>query len=298
MAKILVKPLDNKEKWHGKSAKEFPSPAFHLEAYIDPQTNMYDIDLSDERREELSKLGFDLSLKVPLKDAHPFFGTRKGKVILEDSTNVFDTTSPADEIKVAIIRKSPLVAPNREAWESGSCPKALFYIHSEEEDAAIAASRFELKSQAYIKAGKLSEQNMKDLIYILKGETLGNYDRKMLNGIIGQLIEKNPSEFLTYAEMDPKELSIRSTIALAVQKNVLFQKDGSYRFGEISCGFDVNSVYKFFNDPAKSDIYLRLVDRLQLKKATVSEVLPKLKVNNDSKTNDLPLPAEDGEAEL
>ncbi len=157
--KVEVRPLP-KQVWHGKKGKESFSLPKVIEVLYDEETGKYATGLTPEKATELGKkLGVDLSDTFNPNEPHPYWSTKPASIKLENHTQIFDTDRPADEVKVANMKASKLVANSMREFEEGKWSEATHVIFDEQEEVSLKASKIDLKNKAVGMLLKLSDED-------------------------------------------------------------------------------------------------------------------------------------------
>jgi hypothetical protein len=259
---VEVRPLPLK-KWHEKSGKEdFTRPKV-IEALYDEQTQKYSTGLTEEDKVRLGKLtGFDLSDNFNHEQPHPFWNTAAAMIKLPNSTTIFDTSKPLDEIKVKILKASKFVANSMKEWEEGLWPDAHHVIFDEQEEVEIKAKKVELKNKATSLSLKMSKDEKINIIQILSDKSARGMSDDFVNVEIDKIVTEKPVEFVKYAEMDNAMVYIRAAVLEAIHRNIL-TKDGSaiYYMGD-QVGFDIESTIEYFSDVKNQKLKAIILEKL------------------------------------
>lgn len=263
MAIIEVKPIE-KVSWHGKTGKDVFSRPVTLEALVNSNTGLFAVDLTEERRKELQEqTNYDLSLNYVPKKSHEFWNSNTARVKLEAKTNVFDTTRPLDEIKVAILKASSLVANSLEEYEKGGFPSAKFVIFDEQEEIEQKAAKSAEKRKVYLSIIKLSRARKIELIQILSGESSKNQSEDWIDYKIDQILEKEGARKVNYfLERDKKRTTLHAIILEALQKNVLRKEGPSIYYMDDQLGYDLEDSIDFLADPKNQALKAIILEKI------------------------------------
>lgn len=261
MSKVEIRPIERK-KWHNKRGKESFTQPHTIQALVDAERRVYSVSLGPKRLKELEDITrYDLSLIYNTQTPHPFWDSNEGKIKLENRTMFIDPSIPLNEIKLGILKASRFVANTYQEYEEGLYPDATHYIHDEREDAELKASKIELKSQAIIKASKLSSDRKVDIIKVLTGGTLKNQSANFLTVEINKLIEADASLFLKTLEKSSKETSTLALVYDALDKGVL-RKDGhNIKYLDSVLGTSEEEVAEYFMDDKNQEFTLLIKDK-------------------------------------
>lgn len=224
--KVEVRPLDI-EKWHKKKGKESFARPKVIKALYDTKLGGYATGLTDAEVEEYGKkLGVDLNNKFDPEEEHPVWDSRSYSVILENSTQFFNTTSPKEFILVKIMKSSKQVANSIKEWEDGLWPDATHVIFDEEEEVEIKASKEEIITKCYQKMAAITDNEKISIIQILGEKSVRGRSPSFITAEIGEIIRTKPKELLDLLEVSKEQRYAKSTVLEAIDKNILI-KDGS-----------------------------------------------------------------------
>lgn len=261
---VEVRPIPFNNKWHGVTDGEnqFTMPKVY-EVYYNEKTGKYDSGLTEDEKKKFEKeLGIDLSDVFIPDQPHPFFGTRMGKLIMENNTMVFDTEKTMEALKVKMMKACPFIANSLKEWEDGQYPEATHYIYDEMEQVEEKASKVQQRTKCIIILDKMTLEERINMAKILTGQSLKSNSADFIDVTLSEEIEKQPNEFLRYARMDKKDLYIRATLLEALSRNIL-TKEGMaiYYLGERIAG-DLEEAIVWFNDPQNHQFKVKLLEKL------------------------------------
>lgn len=262
---VTVKPIDENNgnvKWHGKKGKDsFTQPKI-IEALVDPFSNKYKVDLTDEEIENYSKiLGHNLN-PIFTGENHEFYGGKLGQVVLENKTTTFNTKNPLDAVRVAILKGSKFVANSQKELEMGLYPKAMFVIYSEQEEIAAKANKFQEQKKAFALIAKMSDETKANIIKVVNGKDVKSRGSDIIDAELSLILDKDLDNFFRYANMDTKTLYVRATILEAIDRNVLRKEGPSVYFMEDMIGYDLEQAIGWFEDPKNAQMKTIILNKL------------------------------------
>lgn len=262
MALIEVRPIE-REKWHGLKGKDSFARPVVVEALVNVRTSRYDTGLSEEDKERLEKAtGLDLSDVYVEGKPHPFWSFT-GQVKLPNSTKVFDTSKPLDEIMVKMLKASEVVANSVKEYEDGKYPFASHVIFDEREEVEIRASKIAIKKEAIIEAAKLSRAKKVEIIQILLNKGMKKQSDDFLEVELDKLIESNPEKVLNIIKADKAETSIHAMVLEGIEKNVLRKEGSSIYYMDDQLGYDEFSAVNYFKDPSNQKLKAEIIEKLK-----------------------------------
>ncbi len=232
--KILIKPLPI-EKWHGKKGSDDFSRGRILRPLVDSSTYRFKTGLTDKDKAKVAAQldGIDLDDKyAPGKES--FWTSNSVRIKLGNTTTILDTSkSIYDFIKWKLCLASNYVANSYEEWEAGKFPEASYYIFSEEEEITRKATKVKVKKEAYVIMSKLTVTMKRNIVMVGLNKNTGNLTEDDVDGFIGDMIEKNPQEFIELANLDKKYLAHKAFLYEAKIQGVVTRKGlGWYYLGE------------------------------------------------------------------
>jgi len=232
--KVLIKPLPIK-KWHGKTGSEDFSRGLILMPLVNPSTYRFETGLTEEEKEELAKklTGVDLDDSyTPNKDG--FWTSNAVKIKLGNTTTILETDNVYDYIKWKLCKASSHVANSLEEWEKGNFPDASYYIYSEEEEIAKKASKTKVIKDAYIAMSKLTISMKRNIVMVGLNKNTSNLSEDEIDGYLGDMITKNPKEFIELANADKKYIAHKAFLYEAHIQGIVSKKGLAwYYLGEL-----------------------------------------------------------------
>lgn len=263
MALVEVKPIE-KQRWHGKRGKDSFARPITIEALVSTLTGNYTTGLTKEDRERLeSETGYDLSPKYTPGKPHPFWNRAIGFVKLANKTNIFDTSKPLDEIRVKMMKASPLVANSQKDYEEGKYPEALFVIFDETEDLEIRASKAAIRRKVIIEANKLSKARKSEIVQILLGISVREQSQDFVDLKLDDAIDQNgPDAVLRLIQRDKKRTAMHALVLEGLYKNVLRKEGTSIYYMDDQLGFDIESTIDYFLDSKNQALKAQLLEKL------------------------------------
>lgn len=257
---VEVRPV-KKEKWHGvNSGKNSIASTKVIEALINVSTNRYQTGLTEENQKRLEDLtGYDLSPQYVPKSKHPFWSEPIGKVKLNDHTNVFNMDVPLDEIKISILKASPLVANSQAEVDS----ETLFVIFDEQEEVQIKASKAAIRRNAIIATNGLSTDKKAELVQIALGVSVRNQSNDFIDLKLEEAIETKGAEYvLSLTKRDKAFNTLHSLVLEALHKNILRKEGPSVYYMDDQIGYDVESAVTYLLDKKNQILKGQILEKL------------------------------------
>jgi hypothetical protein len=261
--KVEVRPIEHK-KWHSKTGPESFTRPKKIQALVDGNTMRYATGLSPQDVKDLAKKGisYDLTDQYDSSGPHPFWDSNMAVIKLENNTMFFDMDNPLDFIKVRIMKASKFVANSMVEYEAGAWPEATHVIFDEAEQAAVLATKVEVKNTAIIEASKLNLERKIQLILVLGGKNMKNQSADFIAVELDKIIQKDPAEFLRFLKLDKKQLASHALVLEALQKSVL-RKEGQRIFHMDSpLGIDEIEVAEYLAKEENQDIRLVILGKI------------------------------------
>lgn len=263
MALIEVRPIE-KEKWHGKKGKDSFARPVVVEALVNVRTNLYDTGLSTEEQDKLEKsTGLNLS-NIYIKDKpHPFWSTSQAQIKLPNSTKIFDTSKPLDEIAVKVLKASELVANSVREYEEGKFPFASHVIFDEREEVEIKASKIAIKKETIIESSKLSRAKKVEIIQVLSNKSMKKQSDEFVEVELDKLIEESPERVLNLIKADKVDTTVHSMILEGLEKNILRKEGSGIYYMDDQLGYDITSAIGYFKDPSNQKLKAEITEKLK-----------------------------------
>lgn len=260
--KVEVRPL-NIPRWHGKKGKEAFTQAHTIEALYDHSIGGYATGLTEEEANKYGKkLGQDLSNVYDQNGPHPFWGSKMGRIKLENRTMIFDDENALDYVRIKVMKASKFVANSLKDWKAGLFPEATHVIFDEEEEISIRASKVQKRKKALKLSMELSKDDQTNIIQILSDKSLRGRSQDFIDVEIDDLIENRTDDFLRYAQQDKKELYIRAAVLEAIHRNILTKEGTSIFYMSDKIGFDFESTVDWFKDPQNQNMKIAILEKL------------------------------------
>ena len=263
MALVEIRPLDI-PRWHGKQGKEAFTQPHTIEALYDHSTGGYATGLSEKEEIEYSKKmgGVDLSNHFNQDAPHPFWGSKMGRIKLENATMILDDTIALEFVKIKVLKASKFVANSLKDWENGLYPEATHVIYDESEEVGIKATKIQKKKKAVKLSYELDKASQANIVQILTGKSVRNRSQDFIDIEIDEFINERTDEFLVQAQMDKKDLSIRAAVLEAIFRNILTKEGTSIFYLSDKIGFDFESTIEWFKDPQNQNMKVSILDKL------------------------------------
>lgn len=263
MAQVQIKPIE-RLRWHGKSSKEFPNRPISIEAFVNPATGRYNTGLTPEDRERLERItGLDLSDIYINGSPHKFWSSKAGKVTLEDTTTVLDTSNPLEEIKVKLLKASHLVANSLAEYEQGLAPYAMFVLFDEEEEVEIKAAKSAALKKVYLLSEKLTPAKKADIVMIVLGDSMKKQSTDYIEVKFDEAIEQiGASKMLDLINEDPKRNAMHSMVLEALDRMVLRREGSSIYYMDAHIAYDIEGAVDYFLDKNNQTMKATILEKI------------------------------------
>lgn len=263
MSKIEIKPIE-KDRWHGKKGKDSFGSPITIEAPISTRTGKFQTGLAEADRVRLEKeTGLNLSDKFIPNDKDCFWTSQAGKIKLYNKTNIFDTEKATDEIKIAVMKASDLIANSMEDYENGKCPNALFVISDEVAELEIKASKISLRNNLIIESSKFTKAKKAEIIQIVTGVSVKKMSDNFIVGKYEEMINnEGPERVMSVIKRDAKRNAAHCIILEGLHQSIL-RKDGtSVYYMDDQIGFDTESAIDYILDVKNQTLKSQILERI------------------------------------
>ncbi len=262
---VEVKPV-NTPRWHGRKGKEDFSVPKVYEVLFDSRTGKFATGLTNDEAEEYGKiLGADLSDNYNMSEPHPYWSTAAAMIKLPNHPIVFDTTIPADFVKVKNMKASKYIANSMKEYEKGLFPEATHVITDEEEEVALKATKIQTRRKCYGLVADMSLDEKANLAIILSegSKMIPRNSQNKIDVELDKIIEEKPDKFLMMAQLDKAELYTRAAVLEALHRNIL-TKEGTavYYMGEL-VGYSTEEAVEWFMNPNNQAIKVAILEKLE-----------------------------------
>jgi len=226
---------------------------------------MYKVDFSDMSTETLEQFKRDLGYASTYGPdfLNPNFNNNfwaDYKIVLLDEPNFFDMNIAENKLKYYIIKSSKYVANSFEEIN----PESLFYIEDTLEKAKTAVNKGKVKQEAYTILSSLSaDQKIKVLkVYGEKG-SIASEER--VSARIFELIEENPSKFISICRLDKEKIAIKTLIFDLIEYGVIRERNNFIYDSDELVGSMEEFEYRLI-DPKNTDTLQTYKERLEAKR--------------------------------
>lgn len=263
-----VPQVGQRKPWEGPEDRDFTRPVV-LEVLYDPATGGYATGLTeDEQIEYEKKLGVDLSARFDPDKPHSYWSSPASWIKLPNSTIFFDTENPREYVKIKNMKASKFVANSLQEWEKGLWPEATHVLFDTMEEAAMKASKIQVKQKAYSDLMGWSTEQKRELFEALthrsgKGHNSDSLDVELSKIIEGEVDEPNLIQLARHISMDQRERTTRSMIVRGLEKFVLRRDGLSIMYLDTVIGFDFEDAVSYFLKPEHQDIKLRILEKIE-----------------------------------
>lgn len=267
--KIEIRPIPNRRNIREFSPQlEYFSQSHTIGPFVDPVTRRFATGLDDKDIAYLEELGFPHDLRDDLYtpgEAHPLWESRNIRIdLISRPMFLYPGRNAYDFIKYKYLQVNNYIYKSEEEMETGSKPEATHYIY--DENAAISAKAAEIERQERLNVAisKLSIKRRKDLVMIILDEDVStktdDYITVKLQDIIST--EEGRRELENLISMPVEEVSLKSEIKSAIQKNVLVSKRSGIFYFELNLGYNVTEVMEHLSKPENQELYLSIKSKL------------------------------------
>lgn len=207
------------------------------------------------------------------------------KVVVEcdNNTQPLDPINNTDHLLIALGIEAggfPIIAKSKDDAGSG-VQKRKWYLDRQIESAKSNASVTKIKNKALAKLDEIAEETPRKLFYIIKlisPNSMMYKDSTFIDMIYDDLdeyingegnepsITKAAKQFITYSELDMKELKIRAMVKDATfYKFIILKGDGMMYYAKenVMLGRNSSEIYEYMNNPLNEDMLVRLQDDVE-----------------------------------
>jgi len=268
---IEIRPVPfngKRPEWWGPEDRDFGSEKKY-EVLYDPDIGGYATGLTPEEEEKYSNLlGVDLSRKFDPEKPHPYWSSPASWLRLPNRTTLLNPNNPRDFVKWKNMLASRYVANSIEEWEKGLWPDATHVIYDERQNAALKASKVQLKQKAYVALSPLSTEQKRTLFEAVtsrsgKGHNADSLDLEFAKIIEGDVEEPNIAKLLRYLNMSDKEKTTRSMIVRGLEKFVLRHDGPAIMYLDSMIGYDFEDAVTYFLNPTNQQIKLAIMEKIE-----------------------------------
>lgn len=261
---VRIKPLDL-EKWHGKHGQESFAQPKGLEVLYDSATGKYATGLTDEEAEKYGKLlGVNLSNVFNPNEPHPYWSTQAAKIKLPNKLMVLHIDRPQDYVKWKNLLANKRVANSLHDYNMGRYPDATHYIEDEQAEVAEKANKFQQIQAAHKLAAKMSNDQKAAIVRIIMDVPVNKNSSDFIDVKLGEIFEDKAmlAKFVTYANIDKKELTLRAQLLDCIYRNILTKEGSSIHYMGDQIGFDFEDTVKYFLDPQNQSLKIAILEKL------------------------------------
>lgn len=253
-----------RESWHELPKDKSIAQAVTFSPAIDPVTMRYRVDIDEKLLSEIQqRTGYDLSLQATPGKQHPFWDTAIMKIKLpRNTTTVREIKNDIDWLWLGVLKGSGLVAPSES--EIPNYPRAHFFIYSEEEDILRKEKGATLVMNAIKKMDKLTDSQKRGIVRILTNRRQPDRSAEFINTVLYDLITKDPTSFLEYANMTPTRVKTLILIEESTIEGYLQKEGTSYFYGADRIGFTRQEAADFLEQPNNQPMRLHLMTKCNL----------------------------------
>lgn len=279
MALVEVKPIEN-QRWHGKKSEESFQKPFLLRALVDKNTSTYATGLTEAQEARLSKaLRADLSNSFNPDVPHPFWDLNiLGAVKLENKTNIFDSSKPHDEIKIAIMKASKFVANSIQEYEDGLYPYAKFVIYDKADEISKKEKAYVIRKNLIKRLDAMVRVKKEEILRILMGNSYSEQSNDYIDMKIMECIDTfSLEEIQQILDRDERYNFVHALLLEGLSKGVLRKEGQSVFYFSDRIGYNIAESIQFLLDDNNSTVLnniisqTRPIDERNTKKALTEE---------------------------
>lgn len=263
MALVEVKPIEY-QRWHGKKSEESFHKPFLLRALVDRNTSTYATGLTASQEARLSQvLRADLSNSFNPDVPHPFWDLNiLGAVKLENKTNIFDTSKPHDEIKVAIMKASKFVANSVQEYEEGHYPYAKFVIYDKTDELAKKEKAYVVRKNLIKRLDAMVRVKKEEMLRILMGNSYSEQSNDYIDMKVMECLDTfSLEEVQEILDRDERYNFVHALLLEALSKSVVRKEGQSVFYFSDRIGYNIAEAIQFLLDDNNSTVLNNIVSQ-------------------------------------
>lgn len=262
--RVEVKPLP-KKPWHKNVGKDSFTRTKKIQALVDADLHEYSTGLSETDIAYLKnekKVQYDLSSHFNSEVPHPFWSSSMATIKLENHSTYFYLDRPLDYIKHKVMLASKFVANSLREWEEGKYPFATHYIHDQNIEMEIKATKTQMKNEAIRKSFELSRDKKAQIILVLSGISVRNKSEDFITVQLDDLIESRTKEVLDMIVSTPEDLQSRALVLECLLVGHLTQKGHKIYYFNNVLGTTPDEVAAYLDKAANQTLKIKLMELL------------------------------------
>jgi hypothetical protein len=260
--------------------------AAYIRRIQDPTEKEMEIERVTALRKKLEEALGDISLspRSPFWNyglaTSPDDPTHVQPVKLIDGDNLFDLSSPLQEITFAWLRVHPTIASSYQAWERGEYPAdTQFCVADEEIENAVLFKKKQLINKAIVKFDSMTPEKKRKVARLLGLPVTDDSKEEIVYNLVDNVLKQtefksgkfqglHPVEvFSRFADMKENLLHIKDLVKQAIAHSVYRLKpNGKVYEGEFEVAADEEELVKFLADDDNQDELITLEQKLKTKK--------------------------------
>ena len=182
--------------------------------------------------------------------------------------NEFDDSAVA-QLRLAILRQSGYLAPNREAINPSS--EHRFYLLDEDAEAKAKSTKADLVFQALEKVRRLTATEKRNLAFFA-GQRARVMSEEACDGYVKSMARDQPQQLMKWLAND--EWKHAAFINKLVGYGILTREKGVIKHGDVILGIDQDEAVAWLKNPANSDYASQLHAKLNAQVGTTANALP------------------------
>ena len=201
-------------------------------------------------------------------------------VKLLDGDNIFDLTTPLQELAFSWLRVHPTIASSYQAWERGEYPEETqFYVADEEIENAVMFKKKQLINKAIVKFESMTPEKKKKVARLLGLPVTDDTKEEAVYNLVDNTLKQtefkngkyqglNPVEvFNRFADMKENLLHIKDVVKQAIIHSIYRVKNsGKIYEGEFEVAKDEDDLIKYLADEDNQEDLITLEQKLKTKK--------------------------------
>jgi hypothetical protein len=201
-------------------------------------------------------------------------------VKLLDGDNIFDLTTPLQELAFSWLRVHPTIASSYQAWERGEYPaETQFYVADEEIENAVMFKKKQLINKAIVKFESMTPEKKKKVARLLGLPVTDDTKEEAVYNLVDNTLKQtefkngkyqglNPVEvFNRFADMKENLLHIKDVVKQAIIHSIYRVKNsGKIYEGEFEVAKDEDDLIKYLADEDNQEDLITLEQKLKTKK--------------------------------
>lgn len=264
MSKFKLEPLKKPEIFNlsKNNLTRFPGTGVFLGAIFNQKTNEWDIDLTDDEVEKISKeVGRDVGPKSNYWESF--------RVKVMDSTFEVDSDTAMGKLQLAILKNHPEVTTAEKKRDLLYDPTQVnFVLTSPEEEEKTIITKVAKKTKAIQSLGSTDGYKLRRIATLLFKKNFENLKAETIEATIVQFLDKdykNSDKYFAIANLPSDEMEVQYHFILAVQMGIIRSSGGLFKFGEEILGKNEKEAQAFLLNINNATLYEKVRDSIVAK---------------------------------